>query len=62
MISAVAVLSDPHSSLPSYTKELLSDIICLKTKHKDQTLIIEGKPERNYFSVSGFTDSFDIAH
>lgn len=32
LIRDVAVLSDPHSSRPSYIKELLSDIICLKKK------------------------------
>lgn len=31
---AVAVLSDPHSSRPSYIRQLLRDIICLKTQSK----------------------------
>lgn len=35
---AVAVLSDPHSSRPSYIKELLRDIICLKTQSKHHLL------------------------
>lgn len=34
---AVAVLSDPHSSRPSYIKELLRDIICLK-KNRANTI------------------------
>ncbi|TNN56265.1 hypothetical protein EYF80_033471 [Liparis tanakae] len=33
--SAAAVLSEPHSSRPSYIRELLRDIICLKTQRRE---------------------------
>lgn len=55
---ARAVRSDPHSSRPSYIRELLRDIICLKSQAHKQTswgtdyLLLLLQPDRECITVS----------